>query len=87
MFLIYASNSLYKDIADFSSGDPTTTADPRFIKFTDNSFVLIDNPKSPKFSTTKPFSFPIAETLAESKSKVSVGVMEYVLLHQLKPLI
>ena len=67
---------MYREIASASSLDPTTTADPRFIKFTDSSFVLMDNPKSPKFSTRNPFSFPTAVTLTESSSKVSVGVME-----------
>ena len=47
-----------------------------FHKLTDKSFVLIDNPKSPKFSTRNPFSFAIVETLTASRSKVSVGVME-----------
>jgi hypothetical protein len=76
MHRVYASNSLYKEIADSSSEDPTTTADPRFIKLTDISFVRIDNPKSPKFSTVNPFCFPMALTLATSRVKVSVGVIE-----------
>ena len=63
-------------IASSSLSGPTTTAEPFFMKFTERSFVLIDNPKSPKFSTRNPFSFATAETLAESKSKVSVGVIE-----------
>ena len=42
---------LYREIALFSSPAPTTTADPRFIKLTEMSFVRKEIPKSPKFST------------------------------------
>ena len=38
---------LYREIASFSLSEPTTTAEPFFIKLTERSFVRIDNPKSP----------------------------------------
>ena len=58
LILIFNFSNLDK-IFDLPDWSETTTADPRFIKLTDNSLVLIDSPNSPKFSTRNPFCFAI----------------------------
>ena len=72
--------SLYNDIASGSSFDPTTTAEPLFIKLTERSFVRIDKPRSPWLSTKNPFSFAILVILSTFSSTLYVGVIENVLL-------
>ena len=50
VFSYYAavpSNCLYSFTASSSVSVPTTTAEPRFMKLIEMSFVRIDNPRSP----------------------------------------